>query len=63
MDFFFNKIFQEIISLSIVLCLLINVNGSKHDRQTKLTYFMLLTYTHITSARDEFLGTFENMNY
>ena len=32
MDFFFNKIFQEIISLSIILCLFINVNGSKHDR-------------------------------
>ena len=63
MDFFFNKLFQEIISLSIILCLFINVNGSKHERHTKLTYFMLLTYTRITSARDEFLGTFENMNY
>ena len=42
MDFFFNKIFQEIISLSIVLCFFIHNNGSKHDRQTKLTYFMLL---------------------
>ena len=62
MDFFF-LIFQEIISLSFVLCLFINVKGSKHDRQTKLTYFMLLIYTRITSARDEFLGTFENMNY
>ena len=62
MDFFF-LIFQEIISLSFVLRLFINVNGSKHDRQTKLTYFMLLIYTRITSARDEFLGTFENMNY
>ena len=49
--------------MSIVLCLFINANGSKHDRQTKLTYFMLLTYTRITSARDEFLGTFKNMNY
>ena len=46
--------------MSIVLCLFINVNGSKHDRQTKLTYFMLLTSTRITSARDEVLGTFEN---
>ena len=55
MDFFF-LIFQEIISLSFVLCLFINVNGSKHDRQTKLTYFMILIYTRITSARDEFLA-------
>ena len=29
----FNKIFQEIISLSIVLCLFIHKIGSKHDRE------------------------------
>ena len=47
MDFFFHKSFQEIISLSIVLCLFIHNIGSKHDRET-----MLLTYTRITSAKD-----------
>ena len=40
MDFFFKKMFQEIISLSIVLCLFIHDvkhdTGSKHDRQTML---------------------------
>ena len=43
--FFLNKNFQEIISLSIVLCLFIHNIGSKHDRETvtsKLT-LMLLT--------------------
>ena len=34
MDFFFYKILQEIISLSIVLCLFIHKIGSKHDRET-----------------------------
>ena len=43
--FFFNTIFQEIISLSIVLCSFIPNIGSKHDRETKATKltFMLLT--------------------
>ena len=46
MDFFFNKIFQEIISLSIVLCLFIHRIGSKNDRETtasKLTFTTLHT--------------------
>ena len=61
MDFFFNKNFQEIISLSIVLCLFIHDIGSKHDRETKLTFFMLLTlHTSLLLGVNfcEFLGTF-----
>ena len=49
------KVPQEIISLSIVLCLFIHNIGSNHDRETNLTFFKLLTRTSITSARDEFL--------
>ena len=61
--FFFNTIFQEIISLSIVLCSFIPNVGSKHDRETKATKlhdFYATHITRITSAGDvgEFLGTF-----
>ena len=64
MDFVFNTVFQEIISLSIVLCLFIHNIGSKQEREciTFTLTFMIDTpiYTRITSARDfgEFLGTF-----
>ena len=63
MDFFFNKFFQEIVSLSIVLCLFIHNTGSKHDRESitsMLTLFHAIQFTLITSVRDfgEFLGTF-----
>ena len=58
MDFFFNNIFQEIISLSIDLCLVIHNIGSKHDRETiafKLTFTLLTLHT---SLLQEFLGIF-----
>ena len=50
MDFFFNNIFQEIISLSIDLCLVIHNIGSKHDRETiafKLTFTLLTLHTSL----------------
>ena len=55
------KVPQEIISLSIVLCLLIHNIGSNHDRETNLTFFILPTL-QASLLREmnfcEFLGTF-----
>ena len=70
---YFNKIFQEIVSLSIVLCLFIHEIGSKHDRETtayKLTFITL----HRSLLREismnfwalfdtQLLNIFENMFY
>ena len=55
--FFFKKICQEIISLSIVLCLFIH--DVKHWLKTRSSDYATHIYTRITSARDfgEFLGT------
>ena len=55
------KVPHEIISLSIVLCLFIHNIGSNHDRETNLTFFMLLTL-QASLPREmnfcEFLATF-----
>ena len=55
------KVPQELISLSIVLCLFIHNIGSNHDRETNLTFFKLLPL-QASLLREmnfcEFLGTF-----
>ena len=55
------KVPQEIISLSIVLCLFIHNIGSNHDCETKLTFFNVTHMTSITLREMifcEFWGTF-----
>ena len=52
--FFFNKIFREIISLSIVLYLFIYNIGSKHDRETVASKLTFITF----NTHGEFLGNF-----
>ena len=59
---FVNKIFQEMISLSVVFCLFIYNISSKHDRETIINIqvdFYATHFTRITSAKGfgEFLDT------
>ena len=71
MDFFSITKFQEIISLSIVLCLFIHKIGSKHDRKTipsKLTFITLhtsllreISVNFLALFDTQLLNIFENM--